>query len=165
MGFCSNCGSSLPDGVAFCPRCGAAIGAPGPVMGGGPAVAPVTGPPLAPAATGLRENVASLLCYLLGWLTGIVFLLVDKRPTVRFHAAQSIVVFGALTIIRLILVYGLIGFHMFGMWALWSLLSLLVSLATVILWIVLMVTAYQGKRLEIPLAADLAKNIAGRTTL
>lgn len=164
MGFCSQCGSSIPDGTAFCPRCGAAVGVPGPVIGG-PAVAPVSGPPIAPAATGLRENVAGLLCYLLGWLTGIVFLLVDKRPFVRFHAAQSIVVFGALTIIRMILVYGLIGFHMFGMWALWSLISLVVSLTTVILWIVLMVTAYQGKRLEIPLAADLARSIAGNPAL
>ena len=43
--------------------------------------------------TGLSENVAGLLCYILGWITGLIFLLIDKRPFVRFHAAQSIVVF------------------------------------------------------------------------
>jgi len=39
---------------------------------------------------GLEENVAGLLCYILGWVTGLIFLLIDKRPFVKFHAAQSI---------------------------------------------------------------------------
>jgi hypothetical protein len=43
--------------------------------------------------SGLPENIAALLSYVLGWITGLVFLLIDKRPYVRFHAAQSIVVF------------------------------------------------------------------------
>ena len=50
--------------------------------------------------TGLDENVAGLLCYVLGWVTGIIFFLIDKRPYVRFHAAQSIVVFGGLHILN-----------------------------------------------------------------
>lgn len=164
MAFCSRCGSSISDGVALCPQCGAPAG---PVMGG-PTVAPATGPAVGPAVTpmasGLSENVAGLLCYLLGWLTGIIFLLIDKRPFVRFHAAQSIVVFGALFICRIVLSFGLIGLHIFGLFALWGLISLVLSLLTLILWIVLMVTAYQGKRLEIPIAAPLAKSIAGNPT-
>ena len=55
------------------------------------------------AGSGMAENVAGLLCYVLGWVTGIIFFLIDKRPYVRFHAAQSIVVFGGLHIINVIL--------------------------------------------------------------
>lgn len=162
MAFCTKCGSSISDGVAFCPNCGAPAG---PVVMGGPAVAPAAGPAVTPMTTGLSENVAGLLCYLLGWLTGIIFLLIDKRPFVRFHAAQSIVVFGALFIIRIILSFGLFGIHMFGFFSLWALISLLVSIVTLVAWIVLMVTAYQGKRLEVPIAANIAKSIAGNPTL
>lgn len=52
-----------------------------------------------PARTAL-----GLLCYVLCWLTGII-LLIDKRPWVRFHAAQSIVVFGGLSVIRIALIF------------------------------------------------------------
>ena len=51
----------------------------------------------------MAENVAGLLCYVLGWVTGLIFFFIDKRPFVRFHAAQSIVVFGGLTIVRIAL--------------------------------------------------------------
>ena len=56
----------------------------------------------APAAQnrGISENAAALLSYVLGWLTGLIFLLIDKRPYVRFHAAQSLVLFGGLHILR-----------------------------------------------------------------
>jgi uncharacterized membrane protein len=120
--------------------------------------------PLQPsAAGGLQENVSGCLCYVFGWITGIIFLLIDKRPFVRFHAAQSIVVFGALHIIQILLAYlwvggayygGGLGFHF--------ILSSLVSLATLIAWIVLMVMAYQGKRFEVPVAAGIAKSLAGK---
>ena len=53
--------------------------------------------------SGLPENIAALLSYVLGWITGLVFLLTDKRPYVRFHAAQSIVVFLGLHILRVVL--------------------------------------------------------------
>lgn len=162
MAFCAKCGTSIAEGVAFCPQCGAATG---PVVTGTPA--PAVGPPVtpmaAPAASGLTENVAGLLCYLLGWLTGIIFLLIDKRPFVRFHAAQSIVVFGGLMIIRIVLTFG--WFASYGFFSLWSLISLAVSLLTLILWIYLMVTAYQGKTVEIPIAAGIAKSIAGNPSL
>jgi uncharacterized membrane protein len=151
MVFCSKCGSSVPEGAPFCPQCGAQVGvaeAP-PPMGISPA-----------GSTGLQENVAGLLCYLLGWLTGLIFLLIDKRPFVRFHAAQSIVVFGALTVIRIILGFALLGGGLIG-FSLWGLLISAVWLIWLVLWIVLMITAYQGKRLEVPIAAPIAKNIAG----
>lgn len=165
MAFCGKCGTSIAEGVAFCPKCGAPTG---PVMTGipgSPATGPVITPVVAPGTSGLTENVAGLLCYVLGWLTGIIFLLVDKRPFVRFHAAQSIVVFGALTIIRIILSFGIFGWYSLGFFSIWSMISLLVSLITLIAWIGLMVTAYQGKRYEVPIAAGIAKSIAGNPTI
>jgi uncharacterized membrane protein len=102
-----------------------------------------------------------MLCYILGWLTGIIFLLIDKRPFVRFHAAQSIVVFGSLFVLRIILTfiwatsyYATFGIH--------ALLSMLVSLITLAAWVILMVMAYQGKRFEVPVAAGIANSLAGK---
>jgi len=154
MAFCGKCGSAVTDGVPFCPQCGAAVGAAAP--------APVA---ITPAGTGLQENVAGLLCYLLGWLTGLIFLLIDKRPFVRFHAAQSIVVFGGLTIIDIVLNFGFVGSGFFGLFFLWRLLLLCISLIWLVLWIVLMVQAYQGKMFEVPIAAGIAKSIAGSTSV
>jgi uncharacterized membrane protein len=142
----------VADDVGFCPSCGAP-------QAGGVASA------MAPAAStqsGLSENVAGLLCYLLGWITGLIFFLIDKRPFVRFHAAQSIVVFGGLTIIRIVLSMlfisgGLAGFSA-GVGILW-----LVSLVGLVLWILLMVKAYQGEKYRVPLAADLADQIFGKS--
>lgn len=57
--------------------------------------------PREPATQRLPENVAGVLCYLFGWITGLIFLLVDRRPFVRFHAAQSVAVFATLTILLL----------------------------------------------------------------
>jgi uncharacterized membrane protein len=116
----------------------------------------------APAASGLQENVAGLLCYLVGWITGIVFLLIDKRPFVRFHAAQSIVVFGALTIIRIVLAFAFAGSWYFGLGILHLLIFSLLGILGLALWIILMIQAYQGKWFEIPGAAGVAKNIAGK---
>jgi uncharacterized membrane protein len=102
----------------------------------------------------------------LGWLTGIVFLLIDKRPFVRFHAAQSIVVFGSLHIISIVLgtFLGVSlftgGFHIF---APGFLLLHLINLAAFILWIFLMIKAYQGERFKLPVASDLAEGIAGKS--
>jgi uncharacterized membrane protein len=103
---------------------------------------------------------------ILGWITGLIFFFIDKRPYVRFHATQSIVVFGALTILSEILsnvfgfsflAGGVTGFSL-G-FALWRLLHLL----GVILWLLLIIKAYQGERFRIPIAADLADKIFGKS--
>lgn len=121
---------------------------------------------MATQQTGMAENVAGLLCYVLGWVTGIIFLLIDKRPFVRFHAAQSIVVFGGLTILRIILgsVFG-IGFMFdgFGSWSFGLLLFEIVNLVMLVLWILLMIKAYQGERYRVPFAADIAESTFGKS--
>jgi uncharacterized membrane protein len=107
----------------------------------------------------MAENVAGLLCYALGWITGLIFFFIDKRPFVRFHAAQSIVVFGGLTIIRVALgMVFIAGGASFGFGLLW-----LVSILGFVLWILLMIKAYQGERYRLPIAADLADQIFGKS--
>jgi len=158
MAFCGKCGTSMDDAATFCPKCGAPAGPVASVPVGAPAPGPIV--TTAGATTsGLAENVAGLLCYALGWLTGLIFLLIDKRPFVRFHAAQSIVVFGALFILRMVFWFGWFG--SWGLFWLFTMLSLLLSLLTLIAWIVLMIFAYQGKMFEVPIAAGIAKSIAG----
>jgi uncharacterized membrane protein len=150
MAFCKACGQEI-GGATFCPKCGASQSA---------AAVPVA---VAPAASseGLQENVAGLLCYVLGWLTGVIFLLIDKRPWVKFQAAQSIVVFGGLTVIRIGLLFmngflgGLIG------WTILGGLSLIIGLVGFVLWILLMVKAYKHETFRVPIAADIADGIAG----
>jgi uncharacterized membrane protein len=152
MAFCQACGQEVGT-AAFCPKCGASQGA---APAGGAAVA-ATSP-----TAGLQENVAGLLCYALGWLTGIIFLLIDKRPWVKFQAAQSIVVFGGLTIIRigLAVIGGMLGGVIgFGVWAM---LGILIGLVGLVLWILLMVKAYQHENFRVPVAANIADGIAGK---
>ena len=148
MAFCASCGQEVGS-ASFCPKCGA-----NQVMV--PVGAPVA---VAPTTEGLAEHVAGLLCYLAGWITGIIFLLIDKRPWVRFHAAQSIAVFGGLTVIQIALsvmsstIGGLLGFRLMSM------LGLLVGLITFILWILLMVKAYKHETFKVPIAAGIAESI------
>jgi uncharacterized membrane protein len=103
------------------------------------------------ASTGLKSNVAGLLCYLLFWITGLEFLVVEKKDKfVRFHAIQSIVVFGALTLAVALVFIPIIGW-IFG----WLSIVLIV-----ILWILLMTKAYQGKKYKVPIAGKFAEKIA-----
>jgi uncharacterized membrane protein len=155
MAFCSKCGVEVAAGVAFCPNCGQAqVG--GQVMQTSQS-----------ADSGMAENVAGLLCYVLGWVTGIIFFLIDKRPYVRFHAAQSIVVFGGLFVIRIVagIFFGFgAGFMVGGLggFGLASALYGLISLVGFILWILLMIKAYQGEKFQVPVAAGIAQSFAGK---
>lgn len=108
--------------------------------------------------TGLEPNVAGLLCYVLGWISGIVFLVLEpKDKFVRFHAIQSIIVFGAFSVTNVVLwILTWIPF----IWILFLILIYLVGLCALILWIVLMVKAYQGQKPKMPIAGDFAEKHA-----
>jgi len=104
-------------------------------------------------SSGLEANVAGLLCYVLGWVSGLVFILIEKENKfVRFHAMQSIIVFGTLTVANFILSWipVISGF-----------LAWVIGLLGLVLWIVLMVKAYQGATYKLPWAGNLAEKWVG----
>jgi uncharacterized membrane protein len=98
---------------------------------------------------GLDENIEGLLCYVLGWITGIVFLVLEKENKfVRFHAMQSIATFLSLTVIGL-----LISWIPFIGWVTTPLIGIL----SLILWLILMFKAYQGEMYKLPVVGDFAE--------
>lgn len=111
---------------------------------------------MAKTSMNLEENVAGALCYVLGWVTGIVFYIMEKEnKTVRFHAVQSIIVFLPLMIVVGILQVILLFIPFIG-WAISGLMGLLVF----ILWLVLMFKAYQGEKFKLPIVGDIAEKHA-----
>jgi len=107
---------------------------------------------MAKTSMNMEENLAGALCYVLGWVTGIIFYLLEKENKfVRFHAMQSIIVFLPISLVVMAFSF-LLWFIPFG-WILSSLISLLM----LVLWIVLMVKAYQGEKFKVPIAGDIAE--------
>jgi len=105
-------------------------------------------------STGIQENVEGLLCYLGGWITGIIFFIVEKEnKIVRFHAVQSIAVS-----VVLIVVYFILGLIPIIGW----LIMPLVGIVSFILWIFLMLKAYQGKMYKLPVIGDFAEKQVGK---
>lgn len=105
------------------------------------------------ATFGLDENIASALTYVLGFITGIIFFIVEKEnKTVRFHAMQSNITFGGLFVVQIVLSFISFIIPFLG------LLSLLISLLTLILWIVLIIKAYQGEKFKLPIVGDMAES-------
>ncbi|HLW75592.1 MAG TPA: hypothetical protein VKS01_01385 [Bryobacteraceae bacterium] len=163
MAFCSNCGTQAEG--KFCPKCGSPLAADaGASPAGGTYAAP---PPAAPAqAAGMTENVASALCYLLGILTGILFLVLEpynKNRTIRFHAFQSIF-FGlawiALYIACMILAVVLVFIPVIGHIIL-LLMYPIIGFGGLVLWLVLMFKAYSNSPLVLPIIGPLAQKQAG----
>ena len=116
---------------------------------------------MAKSSLKLGENTEAALCYLLLWLSGIIFYLVEKEnKTVRFHAMQSILVFLPLSIIMIIVAVPqwFLSFYMppiiFGALAT---ISGFLRVALVILWILFVFNAYQGQKFKIPIISDIAK--------
>jgi len=107
---------------------------------------------LGKTSTGMQPNVAALLSYLVGFITGIIFYIIEKENKfVRFHAMQSIITFGALFVLQIVLGFiPIIG---------WTLMPI-VSIASLILWILLMIKAYQGESFKLPIAGDIAEKQA-----
>src|SRR5690242_13181818 len=91
MAFCGSCGAPMEG--RFCAKCGAMAGSAAPASGPSLAGPGAGAQPAAAPAAGIGENGASALCYVLGFITGIIFLVLDpynKNRNVRFHAFQSI---------------------------------------------------------------------------
>lgn len=110
-------------------------------------------------STGLEANVAGLLCYVLGWISGLVFILIEKENKfVRFHAMQSIVTFGAITVVSIALsILGLIPF----MGVVFDIINWIIGVLAFVLWIVLMVLAAQGTMCKLPWVGNFAERQVG----
>lgn len=123
-------------------------------------------PPPAPVggqtSTGLDPKLAGLLCYILGFVTGLLFFLVEKtNGTVRFHAAQSIVF--SVTSIVIVAMLAFAGFVATSIsWTLGNLVhvaSMVVWLGIFILWVVLLVKGYTGERWRLPVLGEAAERL------
>ena len=104
-------------------------------------------------STGLQPNIAGALCYLVGWVSGFIFFILEQKNNwVRFHAAQSIVIFGMLTVAGIFLGWIPVVGPVF---------SSIIGLIGFILWIVLMVKAHNGERYHLFWAGDIAEKLIG----
>lgn len=130
----------MADGAAVCPGCGKSAAQAAPTSS-------------APAGGGLQDNVAGMLAYFT-IIPAIIFLLIEpynKNKFIRFHSFQCLFLAGGLIVIHIIL-----GFIPILGW----IVSLLLSLATLVLWILLVVKAYQGQKFKLPFIGDLAEQQA-----
>lgn len=172
MPFCANCGAQTEG--RFCAKCGAPVGAPAGPAAGAPAsgVPPVGSPPPPPpmmnavpppANVGMAQNVASALCYVLGLITGILFLVLEpysRDRVVRFHAFQSIFLHLAFIVCWIVfsIVMGMM-MHIVGFF-LGAILWPLFGLFCLGVWLYMMLSAYQGKTIVLPFIGQLAQQQA-----
>ena len=141
MAFCATCGAAVEG--QFCAKCGSRVGAASSAAAG----------PGVQQSEGLAENVAAALCYVLGLVTGILFLILtpyNKNPLIRFHAFQSIFLNVACIVASIVLNMVFVMLHM------WTLLPL-ISLGILGIFIYMLVMAYQGKTIVLPVIGPLAQ--------
>ena len=107
---------------------------------------------LGKTSTGIQPNVAALLSYVLGVITGIIFFIIEKENKfVRFHAMQSIITFGGLFVIQMVFAFiPVIG----------AIIVPIISIASLILWVILMVKSYKGEKFKLPIIGDIAEKQA-----
>lgn len=149
MAFCPKCGASLESGTNFCAACGAGT------------VAAVT-----PVSTGISSNVAGLLCYIFGLITGVLFLILEPYKHdrfVRFHAFQSIF-FNIASVVFWVawnIVQGVLSVITHGTFAVIFIpLDLLIGLAFFACWLFLMFKAYNNQKYMLPVIGSLAEKQA-----
>lgn len=101
------------------------------------------------SSLGMEENVAALLSYVLGFITGIIFFVLEKESKfVKFHAMQSIMFSVGLMILSFIL-----GFIPIIGW----IVSLLIGPLSLVLWIILLIKAYKYEYFKLPVIGDMAE--------
>ena len=146
--FCPKCGTENPEYAKFCTKCGAALAPP---AGGSET-------PATPAETsiGLQPNIAGLLCYVAGWITGIIFLVIEKKSQfVKFHAWQSIMTFAVLNVAYLIF---------FRIPVIGWVITWIISILSFVLWIILIIQAGTGKMWKLPWIGNWAEKQASKVS-
>lgn len=158
MAFCKACGQDIGE-AAFCPKCGAGQGAAAPAAAAGTSESPTAG---------MDENVAGLLCYLFGWISGLIFLLIDKRPFVRFHGAQAIALNIAFFVVWILfwivtVILGLITALMhFPIGFLMVFLFPVIVIGFIALAIFCMYKAYQHEKFKLPIIGNMVEKMVGQ---
>ena len=162
MAFCPSCGASVEG--RFCAKCGSPVPAGAPPVGavppGGPTPAGAGYQPV--AASGLSDNAAAALCYVLGLVTGILFLVLtpyNQNRRIRFHAFQSIFLNVAWIVVWIAISILLGIIHIAGLFFGLFLMPL-IGLAFFVLWIYMIISAYQGKEVVLPIIGPLAQQQA-----
>lgn len=148
MAFCSTCGTPLADG-ATCPKCA------------GAAAQGATANPAAPMVVGLTDNIAGMLAYFT-FIPAIVFLVLEpysKSRFIRFHAFQCI--FVSAVVIALSIGLGILSLIPFVGFITIP-LHFLLGIGSLVLWIILVLKAYQGEKFKLPVIGDMAEQQAGK---
>jgi len=171
MAFCANCGAAVSEGAGFCGACGKPAGSkPQPIAVtqsvGVQAVAVPAGASPQAASAGLNSNLAAALAYLLGFITGILFLVLEPYKHdrfVRFHAMQSILYSALGIVFRVgwsVLVSALMDITA---WAgvLLVPVGLVISLGLFLFWLYLMYQAYSNREFRIPIIGAIAAKQVG----
>ena len=172
--YCPSCGEEIADGSGFCRHCGDQLESGNPTApttdeagtGSGGATAGTVDTEPGTVVGGLDRNVAGALTYVLGFITGLVFYLIEEEDEfVRYHAAQSMVVFGGLFVLSIAVnVFNVFlsaagGIFVVLIGFVFSVLWFVVSLGAIVLWLFLIIKAYQGERPRIPIAAGIADDL------
>lgn len=166
MAFCANCGAAVAEGAAFCASCGKTVGGPGRPNAVAPTGAAAQ-PAMANAQTGaLASNVAGALSYLLGFITGIVFLVLEPYKSdhfVRFHAMQSILFSAACVAFSIAWSIAVNILVTISLWtaAVLTPVGLLISLGFFLFWLYLMYQAYSRREFRIPVIGAIAAKQVG----
>ena len=154
--LCPECGKAVRQAAVVCVHCSVPL----------TPVTSVAAGASARSGTGLEPNIAAALSYLLTWVTGIIFLVVEKDDDyVRFHAKRSIAfgvaavaVWIGLSIFFAVMAFlPIIGSFVVGLLA--TLVWFAFGIGFLITWIFLIVKAYQGQRYDLPVLGDLVKNL------
>jgi uncharacterized membrane protein len=98
---------------------------------------------------GIDPNVAAALAYAVGWVSGVVLLIFEPNKFVRFHALQSMIVFGALSLAWMVA----LSVPFFG----WIAAIFIIPPVSAVLWLLLMYKAYQGERYKVRVAGEMAE--------
>lgn len=127
-----------------------------------PASAPVTQPastpppaPVQPGGSGLEPHIAAALAYVLGFITGIIFLVISKDSFVRFHAWQAILV-SVLTMVVGWIIDAFVSIYWWRINSLWNLVVL-------VIFLFLIYKAYNKEKYKLPVLGDLAEKFAAKS--
>jgi uncharacterized membrane protein len=165
MAFCANCGAALTQTSGFCAGCGKPVSQGTLVAVPATATAGSAAAPEVAAASGLTSNVAAALAYVLGIITGIVFLVLEPYKNdrfVRFHAMQSILFSVAAFLIGIAwnIVVGIMV-NISGFAVVLFPIGLVIWLGFFLFWLFLMYQAYSGREFHIPVIGAIAAKQLG----